>query len=197
MKNLLKIMLNGAFDNFKRIFFASDRVTDMELRNAILTGTVEPEPKVDDNSCIGCAGCANVCPTGAITMSSLLHPVKITENWTKTQSPELDPQKCVVCYWCHDFCPIYSLYGEAGAIHPNNVGDIPVNSKELMSEPFKISEDKLALLSQYLEDTSVFNQNKIKQTANESATSNPSPDADGENIESEKPSDSENEGGIL
>ena len=34
MKDVLKIMLNGAYTNFKRILFAADRVTDMELRNA-------------------------------------------------------------------------------------------------------------------------------------------------------------------
>ena len=33
MKDVLKIMLNGAYTNFKRILFAADRVTDMELLN--------------------------------------------------------------------------------------------------------------------------------------------------------------------
>ena len=44
MSNLLKIALQGAFTNFKRIFFAADRVTDMELRRQISTISVE----VDD-----------------------------------------------------------------------------------------------------------------------------------------------------
>ena len=38
-------MLNGAFDNIKRILFASDRVTDMEMRNAILNGEVDDLPE--------------------------------------------------------------------------------------------------------------------------------------------------------
>ena len=44
MINLLKIALEGAFTNFKRIFFAADRVTDMELKRQISTLSVE----VDD-----------------------------------------------------------------------------------------------------------------------------------------------------
>ena len=61
MKNLLEIMLNGAYDNFKRIFFASDRVTDIEMRNAILNGEVKPEEKVNEDACIGCGGCDWMC----------------------------------------------------------------------------------------------------------------------------------------
>ena len=56
MKELLKIALSGAFTNFKRIFFAADRVTDMQMRNDILTGNVKPIKNVDEESCIGCAG---------------------------------------------------------------------------------------------------------------------------------------------
>ena len=32
MGSILRIALEGAFTNFKRIFFAADRVTDMEMR---------------------------------------------------------------------------------------------------------------------------------------------------------------------
>ncbi len=36
MRSMLKIALEGAFTNFKRIFFAADRVTDMEMRKQIV-----------------------------------------------------------------------------------------------------------------------------------------------------------------
>lgn len=161
MKNLLEIMLNGAYDNLKRILFASDRVTDIEMRNAILNGEVKPEEKVNEHSCIGCGGCANVCPTGAITMKTLQHSVKLSNGWEKTEVPELDPLKCVVCYWCHDFCPVYALYEEAGSIHPNNVGDSDIDPDNLMTQPIKISEDKMAFIAQYISDKSVLSQKNI------------------------------------
>ena len=40
MKNLGIIFLEGVYSNIKRILFASDRVTDMELRNKILNGEI-------------------------------------------------------------------------------------------------------------------------------------------------------------
>lgn len=112
MRNMLKIALEGAFTNFKRIFFAADRVTDMEMRKQISTLSVKPAKKVDEDACIGCGGCANVCPTNAIEMKKLASPVKLTDSWTKTEVPELNSLKCVVCYYCHDFCPVFLLYGE-------------------------------------------------------------------------------------
>ena len=155
MKSMLRVALEGAFTNFKRIFFAADRVTDMEMRRQISTLSVEVEDRVDESACIGCAGCANVCPTNAIEMKNLASPVKITENWVKNQVPEINLEKCVVCYHCHDFCPIYSLYGQKGAVHPNSVGDQEVNVNELIEQPFKISEDKLKVISAYLSDKTV------------------------------------------
>ena len=155
MKSMLKVALEGAFTNFKRIFFAADRVTDMEMRNQIATLSVEVDDRVDESACIGCAGCSNVCPTHAIEMKNLASPVRITDDWVKTQVPEINLEKCVVCYYCHDFCPIYSLYGEKGTIHPSCVGDQEVDVNELITQPFKISDDKLKVISAYLSDKTV------------------------------------------
>ena len=155
MRNLIRIALEGAFTNFKRIFFAADRVTDMDMRNQIATLSVKVDDRVDENACIGCSGCANVCPTGAVEMKPLAHPVKLTEGWTKDQVPEINLEKCVVCYYCHDFCPIFSLYGQKGAVHPSCVGDQEVNVSEFLEQPFKISDDKIKVIAQYLSDKTV------------------------------------------
>ena len=155
MRNLIRIALEGAFTNFKRIFFAADRVTDMDMKKQIATLSVEVDDRVDESACIGCSGCANVCPTNAIEMKPLAHPVKLTEGWIKDQVPEINLERCVVCYYCHDFCPIFSLYGQKGAVHPSCVGDQEVDVSEFIEQPFKISEDKLKVISQYLSDKTV------------------------------------------
>ena len=161
MKNLLKIFLEGAYGNLKKILFASDRVTDMEMRNAILTGQVKPTEKVS-RACIGCGGCANVCPTDAITMKPLKEPHKLAEGWTVTEVPELNQEKCVVCYWCHDFCPIYALFGLPASIHPNSVGEFSTSPKDLIEKPFRIPEDKIQFISQYLSDKTIIKNHEKK-----------------------------------
>ena len=148
-------MLEGAYGNFKKIFFASDRVTDMEMRKAILEGKVKPKDKIATDACIGCGGCSNACPTGAITMTNLETPEKLMDEWTKSQIPNLNSEKCVFCYYCHDFCPVYALFGEKATIHPNDVGKVEINLEKSMNQPFKISDDKLSFISQFLSDKTI------------------------------------------
>ncbi len=155
MKNLVLIFLEGAYTNLKRILFASDRVTDMELRSMILEGRVKPTEKVAEVPCIGCGGCCNACPTEAIEMVDLDEPVELMEGMTKTKIPVLNSEKCVYCYYCHDFCPLYALFGEAGTIHPNDVGIVELDISQLLEKPVKISEDKIAFISQYLADNTI------------------------------------------
>lgn len=155
MKNLGIIFLEGMYSNIKRILFASDRVTDMELRNKILNGEIVPTDKVAEVSCIGCSGCKNVCPTGAIEMVKLDEPVELMDGIIKEEQPVLDSLKCVHCYHCHDFCPLYALFGEAGTIHPNDVGEVNPDIKELLEKPVKISDDKIAYISKFLSDNAV------------------------------------------
>jgi energy-converting hydrogenase B subunit L len=160
MKNFIRVFLEGIINNANRILFAADRVTDMDMRNRILEGRVTPTDKVAEVPCIGCAGCCNACPTEAITMVNLDEPVEIVEGLVKKQIPVLNSEKCVTCYYCHDFCPLYALFGKAGTIHPNDVGDVELNMKELLDKPIKISDDKLAFIAQYLSDSTVLKKRK-------------------------------------
>ncbi|HIH62598.1 MAG TPA: 4Fe-4S dicluster domain-containing protein [Methanobacteriales archaeon] len=163
MKNLLRILLEGAYTNIKRIFFAADRVTDMELRKKILTGKVEPTPKVAEIPCIGCGGCSNACPTKAIQMKDLEEPIEIAEGLIKRQIPVLDSEKCVYCYYCHDFCPLYALFGEPGTIHPNDVGIVEFDVKEAIEKPVKIPDEKLKFITQFLSDKSILEREKTSR----------------------------------
>jgi energy-converting hydrogenase B subunit L len=160
MKNLVTIFLEGAYSNLKRIIFASDRVTDMEIRSRILEGRVKPTEKVAEVPCIGCGGCSNSCPTQAVEMVDLPEPVELMEGLVKKQIPVLNSEKCVNCYYCHDFCPLYALFGEAGTIHPNNVGMVESDISKLLEKPIKISDDKIAFISQYLSDSTILKKRK-------------------------------------
>jgi energy-converting hydrogenase B subunit L len=160
MKDFIRVFLEGIINNSKRIIFASDRVTDIEMRNKIMEGRVTPTDKVAEVPCIGCAGCSNVCPTEAITMLDLDEPVEIIEGMVKKQIPILNSEKCVTCYYCHDFCPLYALFGKAGTIHPNDVGEVKIDIGELLEKPIKISDDKLTFIAQYLSDASVLKKRK-------------------------------------
>jgi energy-converting hydrogenase B subunit L len=160
MKDLIRIFLEGIITNTKRILFATDRVTDMELRNKILGGKIVPTNKVAEVSCIGCSGCSNACPTQAIEMVDLPEPIELMEGLVKDKIPVLDSLKCVNCYYCHDFCPLYALFGEAGTIHPNDVGIVESDISKLLEKPVKISDDKIAFISQYLADSTIIKKRK-------------------------------------
>lgn len=161
MKNFIRVFLEGIINNTNRILFAADRVTDMEIRNRILEGRVTPTDKVAEIPCIGCGGCSNSCPTEAIYMLDLDEPVEIMEGMVKKQVPVLNSEKCVNCYYCHDFCPLYALFGKAGTIHPNDVGEVELDITKLLEKPIKISDDKLAFIAQYLSDSTVLKKRKI------------------------------------
>ncbi|MGA2676427.1 MAG: 4Fe-4S dicluster domain-containing protein [Methanobacterium sp.] len=160
MKDLIRIFLEGIINNFNRILFASDRVTDMNIRNSILEGRVTPTDKVAEVPCIGCGGCSNACPTEAIDMVDLDEPVEMMEGLVKNQIPVLNSEKCVNCYYCHDFCPLYALFGKAGTIHPNDVGEATSDISQLLEKPVKISDDKIAFIAQYLSDSTVLKKRK-------------------------------------
>lgn len=155
-----KVFVNGIFVNLKRLIFGSDCVTDLQLRNDALNGNVLPSPKVAEIECIGCGGCANVCPTRAITMKPI-EPVEIAEGIIKNAIPEIDEINCVHCYHCHDFCPVFGLFGVAATIHPNDVGNkCEKDVTSMLVDPAEVSDQQIRLIAQYLTDDSIIQKNR-------------------------------------
>lgn len=148
LKNFAKIFLTGIYENLERIIFGSGRYTSLEMRNAILTGTVKIPKTVIEELCIGCEGCANVCPTKAIEMIPI-EPVKITDNYVKDKIPKINPEKCVYCLYCHDFCPVFSVFNEISPIHPRDVGEeyIEIDISKLLQKKLRFLRSKLIRLA--------------------------------------------------
>jgi len=47
--------------------------------------------KVDEEKCVGCGACVDVCPNGAITIEN--------------DKAKIDESKCIECGACIDTCP--------------------------------------------------------------------------------------------
>ncbi len=150
MITFLRLMLQGAYRNFVRIVLRADRATSLEIRNKVLTLSVPPWETVLDEMCIGCAGCAKVCPTQAITMVKLEKPVEIAEGYMREQVPRIDLMKCIFCLNCHDFCPIYSVFGEAAPIHARDVGSPKLTLQEILKKPIRAPPEKIEELKKLI-----------------------------------------------
>ncbi len=150
IKTLARIFISGIYENLERIILGSDRYTSLEMRNNILSGIKLPR-KVIEDLCIGCGGCANVCPTNCIEMVPI-EPVKLTDDYYKESVPKIDSESCVFCLYCHDFCPVFSVFCEISPIHPRHVGEeyITVDLSRLLNRPVDIPEEQLKKISRIL-----------------------------------------------
>jgi energy-converting hydrogenase B subunit L len=150
LKTLAKIFISGFYENLERIIFGTDRYTSKEMRDMILSG-VELPRSVFEDLCIGCGGCANVCPTGCIEMIPI-EPVKLTDTYTKECIPKMNAEGCVYCLYCHDFCPVFSIFSEVSPIHPRHVGEeyIKVDVAKLLERPVEIPDEQLKKIANIL-----------------------------------------------
>lgn len=156
LKNFARIVISGMYKNLERVVFGTDRYTSAEMTNNILSG-VELPNMVFKELCIGCEGCANICPTKAIEMVEI-EPIQLTETYAKNSIPKIDAEKCIFCLYCNDFCPVFSVFDEISPIHPRHVGDynedgtltVDIDLKKLLERPVDIPEEQLKKISTVL-----------------------------------------------
>jgi len=152
MREMLVFMVKGAYNNICRILFATERKTSIPIRNRILRGEIQYPQVVNDDSCIGCGACANICPMDAIDMVELEEPIQITDGYIKEKRPVYDPMKCMYCFQCHDSCPIFAFYGKPAAIHPRHVGEVKIDLKELLQRPIVVKEKEFEEVMKLLDE---------------------------------------------
>ena len=58
------------------------------------------EPFLNNNDCVGCKACGDICPKQAISF-----PVDEDGFW----HPQIDPSKCIDCHLCQRACPVLKL----------------------------------------------------------------------------------------
>jgi len=64
--------------------------------------------EIDENKCIGCEKCAEVCPTLAIDF-----------NGEKKKAFVLEIDQCLVCHQCLEVCPVGAIKMEGGLWQEN------------------------------------------------------------------------------
>ena len=87
-------------------------------------------PWVNQEECIGCGICVNICPVGAISV--------------KGGKAEIDMEKCIRCGKCHDACPYDAVRHDSERI-PLEVGENIKETMKLMKN-FGNSKEKRAFL---------------------------------------------------
>ena len=61
----------------------------------------EPEPHFNDQKCIRCLRCINICPAKALSL--------VRETDSNTKHVVCDYKKCIRCYCCHEMCPVDAI----------------------------------------------------------------------------------------
>ncbi|MFX0008589.1 MAG: 4Fe-4S binding protein [Candidatus Hermodarchaeota archaeon] len=84
-----------------KIEFEVKKITDNAGIERIAKVYADGEVSILDEECAGgCQACADVCPSGAITV-----PEKSDKGWETVPNVVVDPEKCIFCGSCDNACP--------------------------------------------------------------------------------------------
>lgn len=84
-----------------KLDFEAKKITDNTGIERVAKKYVDGEISIVDEECAGgCQACADVCPSGAITI-----PEKSDKGWETVPNVVVDPEKCIFCGSCDNACP--------------------------------------------------------------------------------------------
>ena len=71
----------------------------------------EPAPQFNDEKCIRCLKCVNICPAKALTLQDVPGADENTPA-SKKKHVVCDYSACIRCYCCHEMCPVNAIHVE-------------------------------------------------------------------------------------
>jgi ferredoxin len=84
-----------------KLEFEAKKINDNTGTERIAKVYADGEISIVDDECAGgCEACADVCPSGAITV-----PEKSDKGWETVPNVVVDPEKCIFCGSCDNACP--------------------------------------------------------------------------------------------
>lgn len=72
------------------------------LMNQLVQKWVSPRPVIDDNKCVACGTCVDICPVSPKALSF--------SDDSKGIAPVYDYDLCIRCYCCQETCPYEAIY---------------------------------------------------------------------------------------